>query len=101
MSELHEAASTGQLEALEDCLKRGLDPSEPDAEWGGRAPLHIASANGHKKCVYILLKAGADVNARTDVGWTPAHCACETGQVCCLYNPYVIMVWFFRNLSVR
>ena len=81
MSELHESASTGDLEALEDGLRRGLDPSEPDPEWGGRTPLHIASSCGHKKCVYVLLKAGSDVNARTDTGWTPAHSACETGQV--------------------
>lgn len=87
MGELHEAASTGQLEALEDALKRGLDPSEPDAEWGGRTPLHIACSNGHKKCVYVLLKAGADVNARTDTGWSPAHCACETGQVRATVRP--------------
>ena len=81
MGELHEAASTGELEALEECLKRGLDPSEPGPEWGGKAPLHIACSNGYKKCVYVLLKAGADANSRTDAGWTPAHCACERGQV--------------------
>ena len=81
MSDLHESASTGDLEALEEGLKRGLDPSEPDPEWGGKTPLHIASARGHKKCVFVLIRAGSEVNARTDTGWTPAHSACETGQV--------------------
>ncbi len=81
MSALHEAASTGDLELLEEQLAKGLNPSEPDSEWGGKTPLHIACSAGHKKCVYVLLKAGADVNAQTDSGWTPAHCACETGQV--------------------
>lgn len=81
MSELHEAASTGDLQTLEDQLKKGLDPNEPDPEYGGRTPLHIACSRGHKKCVHVLLTAGAKVNAVTDIGWTPAHCACETGQV--------------------
>ena len=81
MSELHEAASTGDLQTLEDHLKKGLDPNEPDPEYGGRTPLHIACSRGHKKCVHVLLAAGAKVNAVTDTGWTPAHCACETGQV--------------------
>lgn len=81
MSELHEAASTGDLQTLEDQLKKGLDPNEPDPEYGGRTPLHIACSRGHKKCVHVLLTAGAKVNAVTDTGWTPAHCACETGQV--------------------
>ena len=81
MSELHEAASTGNLEQLEDNLLKGRDPNEPDPEWGGKTPLHIACSNGHKKCVFVLLKAGANVNAVSETGWTPAHSACETGQV--------------------
>ena len=81
MSELHEAASTGDLQTLEDHLSKGLDPSEPDPEWGGRTPLHIACGGGHKRCVHALLMAGAKVNAITDAGWTPAHYACVMGQV--------------------
>lgn len=81
MSELHEAAFSGAVDALEDCLDKCLNPNEPDPEWGGKTPLHIASAQGHKKCVHALLMAGADVNAVTESGWTPGHSACETGQV--------------------
>ena len=81
MSELHEAASTGDLLRLEDALRRGLSPNEPDADWAGRTPLHIACAAGHKKCVYVLLKEGADPNAVTEYGWTAAHFACEGGEI--------------------
>lgn len=81
MSELHEAAFSGNLAELEACLKKGSDPNQPDPEWGGRTPLHIACAQGHKKCAYVLINAGAKVNGVTDTGWTPAHSACETGKV--------------------
>ena len=81
MSELHEAAYSGTLELVEMCLERGLNPNEPDPEWGGKTPLHVASSQGHKKCVYVLLSSGAKVNAVADSGWTAAHFACETGKV--------------------
>lgn len=81
MSELHEAAFSGCLEIVEMCLERGLNPSEPDPEWGSRTPLHVASSQGHRKCLFLLLSSGAKVNAVTDSGWTAAHFACETGQV--------------------
>lgn len=81
MSELHEAAFSGDLGPVKECLRTGFNASEPDPEWGGRTPLHIACAQGHVDCAMLLLDAGAKVNAVTDTGWTPAHCACETGQV--------------------
>ena len=46
MTELHEAASLGDLEQLEEALKRGLSPNEPDVDWSSRTPLHIAAGNG-------------------------------------------------------
>ena len=100
MSDLHESASTGDLEALEEGLKRGLDPSEPDPEWGGKTPLHIASARGHKKCVFVLIRAGSEVNARTDTGWTPAHSACETGQVRGLVALHHAQLHHFVSISL-
>lgn len=81
MSELHEAAFGGNQEVLEECIHKGINPSQPDPGWGMKTPLHIASAQGHKSCVYYLLNSGARVNAVTDSGWTPGHSACETGQV--------------------
>ena len=47
MTELHEAASLGDLERVEEALRKDLNPNEPDLEWGDRTPLHIAAANGY------------------------------------------------------
>ena len=81
MSEIHEAAYSGNVIAIRDYLRTGFNVNETDPEWGNRTPLHIASSEGHAGCVTLLLESGARVDAVTDSGWTPAHFACETGQV--------------------
>lgn len=60
MSCLHEAASLGDADLLEENLTRGVDPNERDCDWGGRTALHIAAANGDKNCVLLLLQYGAE-----------------------------------------
>ena len=45
-----------------------------------RPSLHFIFA-GHAKCVKLLLEYGADPTARMVGGWTPAHCAAETGRL--------------------
>lgn len=59
MSCLHEAASLGDADLLEEGLARGVDPNERDWDWGGRTALHIAAANGDKDCVLLLLQYDA------------------------------------------
>ncbi|ORY38442.1 ankyrin, partial [Rhizoclosmatium globosum] len=41
----------------------------------GRTPLHLAALKGSIEAVKILLKYGADVNARNNSNWTPLHWA--------------------------
>uniref|UniRef100_A0ABD2XRP4 Ankyrin repeat and SAM domain-containing protein 1A n=1 Tax=Trichogramma kaykai TaxID=54128 RepID=A0ABD2XRP4_9HYME len=43
-------------------------------------PLHLASRNGHRACVEVLLDAGVDVNTRTSAG-TALHEAALCGKV--------------------
>lgn len=46
----------------------------------GYTPLHRASYNGHTNVVRVLLQRGADLDARTEDGWQPLHCACRWGE---------------------
>eukprot|EP00252_Welwitschia_mirabilis_P003023 TRINITY_DN13071_c0_g1_i1.p1 TRINITY_DN13071_c0_g1~~TRINITY_DN13071_c0_g1_i1.p1 ORF type:complete len:795 (+),score=94.59 TRINITY_DN13071_c0_g1_i1:117-2501(+) len=62
-------ASKGDAQALENLLKRGIDPNESD--YGNRTALHIATATGSEECVKLLVKHGADVNSRDDDGNVP------------------------------
>ncbi|XP_072386114.1 ankyrin repeat and sterile alpha motif domain-containing protein 1B-like isoform X2 [Diabrotica undecimpunctata] len=79
------AAQYGRLETVEllvrtdpsliQCLKR----TTPDTVFP-HTPLHLASKNGHKAVVEVLLRAGFSVNMRTKAG-TALHEAALYGKV--------------------
>jgi len=47
----------------------------------GETLLHVASKHGHVEISELLLRGGADVNARAGGGVTPLHLAARNGQV--------------------
>ncbi len=48
----------------------------------GWTPLHRAAEQGHSHLCTLLLDQGADVHARTAMGWfTPLHCCLAHGWV--------------------
>ena len=51
------------------------------SEMNTRTPLHYASKMGHVCCVRLLLKHGANPNARDGDGYTPLHYVCQ------IHNP--------------
>ena len=67
---IHEAAETENIEAVQAHLAAGTDINAKD---GGFTPLHLAI--GNKEIVQLLITKGADVNARSVVGWTPLQYA--------------------------
>ncbi|KAK6989973.1 ankyrin repeat domain-containing protein 66 [Biomphalaria glabrata] len=80
--EIHEAASLGDHDALEEYIKSGrFDINQGDLNWGDKTPLHWASQKGFAECVRLLLDNGAFGLARTETGWTPAHFAAESGRI--------------------
>ena len=75
---IHDAAHTGNIEAVKQHLAAGADVN---AKGGlGWTPLHFAVYYGHKEIVELLIAEGAEVNAKDKNGWTPLHLAAENGR---------------------
>lgn len=80
--ELHEAASVGDYDTLEELIfSKKIDINLKDPEWRDRTALHWACSKGYVECLRLLLDHGADGLARADMHWTPAHFAAETGKI--------------------
>jgi len=78
-SDLHFAASAGDVERVRELLKKGVDPNAKN-EYGW-TPLHLAALNGRVDVVKLLLERGADPNAKNGDGKTPLHVAAIRGSV--------------------
>ena len=63
---IHDAAHTGNIEAVKKHLASGADLNAKDSEGG--TPLHHAAWNGHKEVAELLIEKAADVNALGDNG---------------------------------
>ena len=68
--------ASNQLSQVRELLNLGHDVNTVDAD-GDRTPLHWAAARGHRECIDLLLKAGADKTARDAEGRTPSELAVE------------------------
>jgi hypothetical protein len=78
-SDLHFAASAGDVERVRELLKKGVDPNAKN-EYGW-TPLHVAALKGRVDVVKLLLERGADPNAKNGDGKTPLHVAAIRGSV--------------------
>lgn len=72
---LQEAASTGNVDLIKLLLGHGARVNEPQ----DMPPLYLAAEQGHKTAVEVLIKAGANVNARNKSTATPLHIAALRG----------------------
>jgi len=67
-------AQRNEPEEIQKLVDAGIDPSV--ANGVGQTALHVACLWGTHKCVEVLIKLGAKVNAKnTFSGATPLHCA--------------------------
>ena len=67
--DIHEAARTGNIEAVKQHIAAGADVNAKDVD--GINPLHYATWTDHKETVELLITNGADVNAKDAAGNTP------------------------------
>jgi ankyrin repeat protein len=80
MSDLHEAAHAGDVDAVRAILAQ--DPYRVTRRQDGKiTPLHRAAAEGHAEVVELLLRASAAPGSKDYGGSTPLHAAARGGHL--------------------
>ncbi|GMI18801.1 hypothetical protein TrLO_g11878 [Triparma laevis f. longispina] len=75
-----ETCRRGSMAEIELRLKRGADVNAYEAATG-QSGLHLAASNAHLEVMGLLLKAGADLEARDSNMDTPLLLAARTGHI--------------------
>ncbi|KAK3349516.1 ankyrin repeat protein, partial [Lasiosphaeria hispida] len=70
----------GDPEVVEVLLEHGANVM-PKSTDGSRTPLHTAAARGNTSGIRLLLKWGAELEARDKDGEAPLHTAARAGKV--------------------
>lgn len=77
---LLEAARRGDAKAVEASLSVAAVDARRTRDASGYTALHLAATHGDAAAVALLLRAGADTEARGPRLRTPLHCACVRGN---------------------
>lgn len=78
-SVFYNAVHSGNTTLVERLLSTGYRLQTIQFQ-GGLTPIHVAVQDDNEEMVDLLLKKGADVNARTSWGATPLHLAARQGS---------------------
>jgi len=86
MGRLHDAAASGNVEEVEQCIEEGedLDSIKRDSRGNARkfyTALHLAAMYDHPRVIAKLIKGGCDIHPVDISGRTPLHKAAFFGRM--------------------
>ncbi|RQO59896.1 hypothetical protein DBR47_11055 [Paucibacter sp. KBW04] len=76
------AAAAGNMEAVQDLLKRGASVQQSNVD--GHTALHLAARAGNLEMVQLLVAKKATIDARSKADETPLYLAAEEGRTAVL-----------------
>jgi len=78
MTELHQAALSGDVATIQHIMKNGFDPDQAmEFDW---TALHVAALAGKASCAMDLVKGKANINYWNEEGMTALHLAAAKGH---------------------
>ncbi|XP_077291616.1 ankyrin repeat domain-containing protein 49-like [Arctopsyche grandis] len=77
------AAENGKVDVLRSLLESNSELNNVIDD-DSYTPLHRACYNNHLDIIDVLLSYGANVSARTKMGWQPLHSACHWNHPDCI-----------------
>ena len=81
---LYKAAQNGATSKLIDAISQGANVDMTDKEYNF-TPLHVAASNGKVDCITELIKAGANLNCRSNFNNTPLSIAITNKNKKCIH----------------
>lgn len=89
------ATQVNNVDGAKVLLERGANPNH--ANQSKYTCLHIASYRGYPEMVELLVRYGADIDARGDNLLSPLHAACQTGHI----KTIKMLVELKANLNIK
>jgi ankyrin repeat protein len=78
LTQLHDGALSGRAPMIALLLDKGANREARDRQ-SGATPLYQAASWGRRAAVELLIARGADVNAKSNTGVSPAQAAAKNG----------------------
>jgi len=83
-TDLNTAAMQGNLTKINEILDKGLISANSRDSEERVSAIHFAAFYGQADALKLLLDRGADINDKSDSGWTPLHDAAWRGSIECI-----------------